>query len=196
MPKNILVIDDEENLRHMLRVVLEKAGYKVSSAADGREALSLTDQTPFDLILCDLRMPQMDGLTFLKEVSAREIESPVIMMSAYGTIDTAVEAMKSGAADYISKPFKPDEILLKLNQIEERNRLRRENIRLRHEVERTFSFQNIVAKHTVQLNKFRVVFRQCIDVFECKQVIINDEFKFGNNPGPDFFFPTRTPDYS
>lgn len=146
MSQNVLVIDDEPNLRHVLTVVLEKAGYSVSSAADGMEALSLTETKPFDVILCDLRMPGMDGLSFLKETSTRELKAAIIMMSAYGTIDTAVEAMKLGATDYISKPFRPDEILLKLGQIEERNRLRQENIRLRDAVEEAFSFQNIVAK--------------------------------------------------
>ncbi len=146
MSKNILVIDDEPNLRHMLTVVLEKAGYTVSSAADGEQALSLIEAKLFDLILCDLRMPGMDGLTFLKHAARQTLDAAVIMMSAYGSIDTAVEAMKLGAADYISKPFKPDEILLKLGQIEERNRLRQENIKLRHAIQETFSFQNIVAK--------------------------------------------------
>jgi two-component system response regulator AtoC len=130
----------------MLTVVLEKSGYTVRSAQDGEQALSLIDTMPFDMILCDVRMPKMDGLAFLEEISTRETESAVIMMSAYGNIDSAVEAMKLGAADYISKPFKPDEILLKLGQIQERNRLREENIRLRNEVRKTFSFQNIVAK--------------------------------------------------
>lgn len=146
MSKNILVIDDEPNLRHVLTVVLEKAGYTVSSAADGKEAISITETKPFNVILCDLRMPQMDGLTFLKHATTRALDAAIIMMSAYGTIDTAVEAMKLGAADYISKPFKPDEILLKLGQIEERNRLLQENIRLWDAVQETFSFQNIVAK--------------------------------------------------
>jgi two-component system response regulator AtoC len=146
MSKNILVIDDEPNLRHMLTAVLEKAGYTVSSASDGTEALSLTETKRFDVILCDLRMPRMDGLAFLKHAATQGLDAAIIMMSAYGTIDTAVEAMKLGAADYISKPFKPDEIILKLRQIEERNRLRQENIRLRDAVQETFSFQNIVAK--------------------------------------------------
>ena len=146
MSGNILVIDDEPNLRHMLTAVLEKVGYTVSSAADGVEALSLTETKPFDVILCDLRMPRMDGLAFLKHAATKGLDTAIIVMSAYGTIDTAVEAMKLGAADYISKPFKPDEILLKLTQIEERNRLRQENIRLRDAVQQTFSFQNIVAK--------------------------------------------------
>jgi two-component system response regulator AtoC len=146
MSKEILVIDDEPNLRHMLTAVLEKAGYTVSCAADGMEALSLAETKSFDVILCDLRMPRMDGLAFLKHAATQGFDAAIIMMSAYGTIDTAVEAMKLGAADYISKPFKPDEILLKLGQIEERNRLREENIRLRDAVQETFSFQNIVAK--------------------------------------------------
>ena len=157
MSKHILVIDDEPNLRHMLTVVLEKAGYTVSSAADGTEALSLTETNSFDLILCDLRMPGMDGLAFLREVSTQGLDSAIIMMSAYGTIDTAVDAMKLGAADYISKPFKPDEILLKLGQIEERNRLRQENIRLRNAVEETFSFQNILAKSESMQNIFDTI---------------------------------------
>jgi two-component system response regulator AtoC len=157
MAKNILVIDDEPNLRHMLSVVLEKAGYAVSSAEDGLEALSLAENTSFDIVLCDLRMPKMDGLAFLQEAAARGLEAAIIMMSAYGSISTAVEAMKLGAADYISKPFKPDEILLKLGQIEERNRLRQENIRLRNAIKETFSFQNIVAKSESMRNIFETI---------------------------------------
>jgi two-component system response regulator AtoC len=146
MSENVLVIDDEPNMRHMMTVVLEKAGYTVTVAQDGLEALSFMEGTHFDLILCDLRMPKMDGLAFLKQVAEGGLDTVVIMMSAYGTIDTAVEAMKLGAADYISKPFKPDEILLKVGQVQERNRLREENLRLRDEVVEKFSFHNIVAK--------------------------------------------------
>ncbi|MDY6987132.1 MAG: sigma-54 dependent transcriptional regulator [Thermodesulfobacteriota bacterium] len=144
--KKILVIDDEPNMRHMLTVVLKRAGYEVADAANGAEALSLLEGRVFDLILCDVRMPEMDGLAFLKHMADRGIDITTIVMSAYGSIDTAVEAMKLGATDYVSKPFKPDEILLKLAQIEERNQLREENLRLRSAVEETFSFQNMVAK--------------------------------------------------
>ncbi|NVM20354.1 MAG: sigma-54-dependent Fis family transcriptional regulator [Desulfobacterales bacterium] len=146
MPKNVLVIDDEPNMRHIVTVVLEKAGYTVTGAEDGAQAIPIIETNHFDLILCDLRMPRMDGLAFLKHAAERGVDAAIIMMSAYGTIDTAVEAMKLGAADYISKPFKPDEILLKVGQVEERTRLREENIRLRNAVQETFSFQNIVAK--------------------------------------------------
>ena len=82
MSKNILVIDDEPNLRHVLTVVLEKAGYTVSSAADGKEAISITETKPFDVILCDLRMPRMDGLAFLKQATTRVLDAAIIMMSA------------------------------------------------------------------------------------------------------------------
>jgi len=130
----ILVIDDEAPLRHMLRLVLEKAGYRVVEAADGAAALAILEGEPFDLVLCDIRMPEMDGLAFLDQVAARKLPVTLIMMSAYGSIDTAIECMKRGAYDYISKPFKPDEVILTLRKAEERLRLRRENDRLRDEL--------------------------------------------------------------
>ncbi len=146
MSKNVLVIDDEPNMRHMLTALLEKAGYAVTVAADGVDGLSILESKAFDLILCDVRMPRMDGLSFLKQITKQGLNTTTIVMSAYGTIDTAVEAMKLGAVDYISKPFKADEILLKLAQFEEKGRLREENLRLRDAVQETFSFQNMVAK--------------------------------------------------
>ncbi len=157
MSKNVLVIDDESNMRHMLTTVLEKNGYVVTGAADGTEALSILESRQYDVILCDVRMPQMDGLAFLKKTADRKIDTTTIVMSAYGTIDTAVEAMKLGAADYISKPFKPDEILLKLAQVEERNRLKEENLRLRSAVQETFSFENMVAKSKIMGKIFETI---------------------------------------
>ena len=132
--EKILVIDDEAPLRHMLRLVLEKAGYRVIEAADGAAALAILEGESFDLVLCDIRMPEMDGLAFLDQVAARKLPVTLIMMSAYGSIDTAIECMKRGAYDYISKPFKPDEVILTLRKAEERLRLRRENDRLRDEL--------------------------------------------------------------
>jgi two-component system response regulator AtoC len=127
IPKRILIIDDEENFRHMLSVILKKENYDVETASNGEEGLKKITLSPFDQILCDIRMPKMDGMEFLREVQKMEVDATVIMMSAYGTIDTAIEAMKLGAYDYISKPFKPDEIILTLKKAEERERLRREN---------------------------------------------------------------------
>jgi len=130
----VLIIDDESAMRHMLRLVLEPEGFFVAEAESGRQALEILDEEVFDVVLCDIRMPEMDGLQFLKEAAERGIASTVIMMSAFGTVDTAIACMKLGAYDYISKPFKPDEVVLALRKAEERLRLRRENQRLHEEL--------------------------------------------------------------
>ena len=142
---HILVIDDEAPLRHMLRMVLERDGYKVSEAASGRKGLDQLASGHFNLVLCDIRMPELDGLAFLKELQARQFNSTVIMMSAYGSIDTAVECMKYGAYDYISKPFRPDEILLTVRKAEERLQLRQENVKLKKVMRKSARPQGIHA---------------------------------------------------
>ncbi len=134
--RRLLVIDDEENMRHMLSALLKKSGYDVDLAADGREGLQVLDQAHYDFILCDIKMPNMGGMEFLKSAGDRIKDSTVIMMSAYGTIETAIEAMKLGAYDYISKPFKGDEVNLTLKKAEERERLKRENNLLRQRIRR------------------------------------------------------------
>jgi two-component system response regulator AtoC len=135
--KKILVVDDESSMRHMLQLVLEKEGYQVTETAEGGVALELLREEPFDVVLCDIRMPGLDGLSFLQEAVRLQAAPTFIMMSAYGTIDTAIECMKRGAYDYVSKPFKPDEVVLALKKAEERFRLRQENLRLREELART-----------------------------------------------------------
>jgi len=144
--ERILVIDDEKNMRHMLAVLLEKEGYGVATAGDGKEGLDLAGATYFDVILCDLKMPVMDGMAFLEKFQEMKLESTVIVMSAYGTLDTAIEAMKRGAYDYVSKPFKADEILLTLRKAEERERLRRENRRLQQSIQERYSFANMIGR--------------------------------------------------
>jgi two-component system response regulator AtoC len=118
------------------------------------------EKNDFDFILCDLRMPNMDGMTFLKKSRETYPEQTFIMMSAYGTIDTALEAMKIGAYDYISKPFKQDEVLLTLKKAEERERLKRENIKLQDKIkkiEQKYSFGNIVARSEAMAQVFDLV---------------------------------------
>jgi two-component system response regulator AtoC len=158
--KRVLVVDDEKNMRHMLQVMLNKAGYNAETVADGVEGLDLMEKNDFDFILCDLRMPNMDGMTFLKKSRERYPDQTFIMMSAYGTIDTALEAMKIGAYDYISKPFKQDEVLLTLKKAEERERLKQENIRLQdkiNKIEQKYSFGNIVARSEAMAQVFDLV---------------------------------------
>ncbi len=157
IPKNILVVDDEENYRHMLSVILKKEHYDVETASNGEEGLRKMALSTFDQILCDIRMPQMDGMEFLREAQKKGVDATIIMMSAYGTTDTAIEAMKLGAYDYISKPFKPDEVILTLKKAEERERLRKENELLRKEVKKEYSFDNIISKNEKMQNIFEVI---------------------------------------
>ncbi|MBU0987987.1 MAG: response regulator, partial [Proteobacteria bacterium] len=149
LPKRLLIVDDEENMRHMLSALLSKSGYRVDTAVDGMEALDRVDQTLYDFILCDLKMPKMGGMEFVENARDKLWATTVIMMSAYGSIDTAVEAMKKGAYDYISKPFKSDEVLLALKKAEERESLKRENRWLKErirKIQEDYHFGNMVAK--------------------------------------------------
>jgi two-component system response regulator AtoC len=155
--RRVLVVDDEESFRHLLCVILEKEGYEVETAQDGHEALTKMEGGLFDEVLCDIRMPRMDGIQFLKEVKRVNADSTVIMMSAYGTLDTAIEAMKLGAYDYVSKPFKPDEIVLTLKKAEEREKLRRENTYLRKEVKKEYNFSNIISKNEKMIALFDTI---------------------------------------
>lgn len=157
MENRILVIDDEENMRHMLSVILENEGYQVDTTSDAASGLKKMEDYCYSQILCDLCMPEMDGLSFLKEAVARNFEGSIVVMSAYGTVDTAVEAIKLGAYDYIAKPFRRNEILLTLKKAEERQRLRCENKRLKEEIGRNYSFGNIVAKSSSMLKIFDVI---------------------------------------
>jgi two-component system response regulator AtoC len=155
----LLVIDDEENMRHMLSTVLGKAGYKVDSASDGSQGLQMIDEVRYDFILCDIKMPKMDGMEFLKAAQSKLEAATVIMMSAYGTIDTAIEAMKLGAYDYISKPFKTDEVYLTLKKAEERESLRKENLQLKERIqniEASYDFGNMVAKSKAMQSVFQL----------------------------------------
>ena len=155
--KTILVVDDEENICHMLSLMLKKNGYQVRAVRDGESALKELIALNYDMVLCDIQMAGMSGMDLLEEIKARKIDVTVIMMSAFGTTDTAIEAMKKGAYDYISKPFRKDEVLLTLLKADERERLRRENLNLRESVEKTFSFANIIAHSARMLEIFRTI---------------------------------------
>ena len=157
--KRLLVIDDEENMRHMLFSLLEKHGYRVDMASDGSEALEMVDRTLYDFILCDLKMPHMSGMEFFEAARDKLWASTVIMMSAFGSIDTAIEAMKKGAYDFISKPFKSDEVLLALRKAEERESLKRENRWLKErirKIQEDYHFGNMVARSSAMQSVFKL----------------------------------------
>jgi len=155
--QNVLVVDDEESMRHLLTVILADRGYDVRAVSNGEDALRELATRDYDLVLSDVRMPRMDGLALLRKALDLHPGITVIVMSAYGTHDTAIEAMKAGAYDYVSKPFKPDEVLLVLRKAEERLRLSRENRRLRSELAAGFRFENFVGTSPVVQDVLRQV---------------------------------------
>jgi two-component system response regulator AtoC len=132
--RSVLVVDDEEPLRQLLLVILRDRGYEVRAVGGGDEALKELAARDYDLVLTDVRMPGMDGIALTRAVQARQAGATVIVMSAYGSHEAALEAMKAGAYDFLAKPFKPDDVVLCLRKAEERERLWRENRRLRLEL--------------------------------------------------------------
>ncbi|MEO8877251.1 MAG: sigma-54 dependent transcriptional regulator [Polyangiaceae bacterium] len=155
--KRVLVVDDEENIRVVLRALLRKNGYEVEVADSGESALVLVDTFGPDVILTDVRMPKMGGLDLLATLRAKQNMATVIVMSAYGNVDLALEAMKAGAYDYVGKPFKPDEIVLALKKAEERESLRRENAALKSQIRSESQFESILAKSASMQEIFRTI---------------------------------------
>ena len=155
--RRVLVVDDEENIRLVLRTLLRKHEYEVEVASSGDEALAMVDTFGPDVILTDVRMPKMGGLDLLATLKAKQVAATVIVMSAYGNIDLAIEAMKAGAYDYVSKPFKNDEIVLALKKAEERESLRRENRALKEQIQQKAQFESMLAKSEPMLQVFRTI---------------------------------------
>mgnify|MGYP001186257683 CR=1 FL=1 len=127
----LLIVDDDAGLRQSLALLLGESGYQVEAEGDPERALKRASVEEFDLILCDVRMPKMDGLTFLRRYREEEGDGLLIMMSAYGNEDAAIAAMREGAYDYLQKPFRPDEVMMTIRKAAERERLRREVEELR-----------------------------------------------------------------
>ena len=142
----ILVIDDEKSITDLLSVVLTKEGYSVATSLSSIKALDMIDKDEYDLILSDIRLPQMSGMKVLKYVKEKKPNTPMIMITAYGTINQAVEAFKEGAIDYIVKPFDVDELKFVVAQGLEKRKLRAENIQLKKELKEKYSFENMIGK--------------------------------------------------
>jgi len=155
--RKVLIVDDEGGMRHMLSVLLEREGYDIDTAEDGRKGLDKIKENAYDLVLCDIRMPEMDGLSFLESTKKISNELPVIMMSAFGNVDTAIEAMKKGAYDYVSKPFKADEILLRLQRLSAQENLLHENENLKRVLHQQTNFNNIIARSPRMLEIFDTI---------------------------------------
>jgi two-component system response regulator PilR (NtrC family) len=153
----ILVVDDEASMRDMLRIVLRRDGYDVRVAPDGRAALEMLKREPFDLLLSDIRMPDLSGVEVLR--SAKEVNQDLVvfMMTAFASTSTAVEAMRLGAVDYFTKPFDMDELRLKVRQHLESFRLRQENVLLKRALHARHQFSSIIGNSPAMLAVFRLV---------------------------------------
>lgn len=158
----ILVIDDEQSMRDFLSIMLKKDGHDVVAAENGIDALKAVQTEIFDLVISDVRMPGLDGIDVLKTVKEVSPETVVIMVTAYATAETAVEAMKLGAYDYITKPFKVDEIKLIIQKALEKGHLRKENILLRREIESRSGFENFIGTSEPMQKIFSLI-RQVAD---------------------------------
>jgi len=152
-----MVVDDEENIRLVLKTFLKRQGYEVEVASNGEEGLEMVESFGPDFIITDVRMPKLGGLDLLGTLKAKGNEATVIVMSAYGNVDLALEAMQAGAYDYVQKPFKNEEVLLTLRKAEERERLKRENRALRQEVLKESNFENMLAKSAAMQKVFRTI---------------------------------------
>ncbi len=152
----VLVVDDKENMLKLFARILGD-GYELSTAAEGDRALALVGAQEFDVVVTDLRMPGADGFEVLKAVKARSPDTEVVMMTAYATVADAVEAMKQGAYDYLTKPFDPDAAALVISRAVERKRLREQAASLRRELEGVFSFHSLVGKSAAMREVYRLL---------------------------------------
>jgi len=154
---SILVVDDESEIREGLELLLASEGYGVTSAGTGASGLAKLEEHPYDLLLLDVSLPDRNGLDLLREIRLRDPQLSVVLITAYGSIDMARAAFKSGAMDYITKPWSNDELLAQVAQAVESRRLREENMQLKRALKQRFTFPNIIGKSDKMLSLFDLV---------------------------------------
>jgi len=154
---SILVVDDESEIREGLELLLNMEGYAASTAETGESGLAMIDERPFDLVLLDVSLPDRNGLDVLREIRRRDPNLSVVLITAYGSIDMARAAFKSGAQDYITKPWSNDELLIQVAQAVEGRRLREENVQLKRALKQRYNFPNIVGKSEKMLTLLDLV---------------------------------------
>ena len=159
MKHQILVVDDEPSIREFLEIMLKKEGYDVACAEDGQEAIALLKKRNFDMVISDMQMPKVTGMELLQYMKKQSPDIVFIMITAFGTTQTAVEAMKLGAYDYILKPFKIDEVRINIAQALRSQSLEAENRNLKKELIRENSFQNLIGNSHVMNRLFKVIER-------------------------------------
>jgi len=155
--ETVLIVDDEKNYPHILSAVLEEEGFEAFTAHSGHEALEILENADVDLVLTDMKMPAMDGIELLERIKAKELDIPVIMMTAHGTVDKAVEAMQKGAYTYILKPFDNERLVIYVNKAIAMYRVVKENRQLRNAVALQYSFGNIIGKSKEMQDVFETI---------------------------------------
>ena len=159
MASRILVVDDEKSIQDFLRLLLEEGGYEVTTASSMEQGRKTFFEDSFDLVLCDIIMPDGNGLDLLREMKTHNIRSSVIMMTAYTSTKSAIEAMKRGAYDYISKPFDVEELKVVIEKALEKTELVDENVYLRRELEQKYQFSNIIGRSRPMKEIFALIER-------------------------------------
>ncbi|MBP8626947.1 MAG: sigma-54-dependent Fis family transcriptional regulator, partial [Syntrophorhabdales bacterium] len=158
-PAQILIVEDDAKLRMVLREIITKEGHYVDSVETGEAALAKAGGTDYDLIITDLRLPGIDGMDVLKAIRKSRPDISVIMITAYATIDTAVEAMREGAEDYIAKPFNLDEIRLIVKKVLERKAIVDDNRLLRSQLRKKYSYENVVGNSEAMIDVYKTIDR-------------------------------------
>ncbi len=153
----VLIVDDEAAIRESLQTLLEMEGYQVESAASGEECLARIAERPFDLVLLDFALPERNGLEVLHDIRDRDPDLPVIMVTAYGTVENAVRAMQTGATNFIQKPWDNEKLLADVRAAVARRRAEEENIQLKRALKERYNFENIVGKSEPMLKIFDLV---------------------------------------
>jgi DNA-binding NtrC family response regulator len=154
---HVLVIDDEADIRESLETLLSLEGYSVDLAQNGTDGLRALEQRSYDLVLLDLMMPDRSGMDVLREVRERDLETPIFLITAYGSVEAAVEALKSGANDYFSKPWDNEKLLIEIEHMIARRRLESENRQLKAALKQRYSFPNIIGKSERMLRMLDLV---------------------------------------
>ncbi len=157
MKAHVLVVDDERSIRDSLKTVLQEEGYQAKTASDGKEALNLLHQEDFDILITDLKMPEMDGLELTKKCLQAYPKTAVMIITAYGSLDSAIQALRLGAQDYILKPFDFDDVLLKVQRIIRQKEILLENKLLRREIHGRYDFSNIIGQSPQMQKVFNLI---------------------------------------
>jgi DNA-binding NtrC family response regulator len=159
MAQRILVVDDEQIIRESLSFILKKEGYSVEEAGNGKDALAKHESNAFDIIITDIEMPEMKGVDLLKQIRQRTPQALVVIITAFGSVETAVQALREGAADYILKPINFDDLLYRVKKLCDYHALIIENSLLRQELQRTYDFEQIIGQSMPMKKVFEVIKR-------------------------------------